>query len=102
MTFLQLSREREERNYYQLERDRLSTFWEVSTKQLEESRAECRVKDRELEEAEERHQVQQQQQQQQQKQFKTFCFSLGFRIHTFTSHITLVIVFSLPLHLNFC
>ena len=53
----QLSREREERNYYQLERDRLSTFWEVSNKQLEECRAECRVKDRELEEAEERHQV---------------------------------------------
>jgi hypothetical protein len=53
----QLSREREERNYYQLERDRLSTFWEVSNKQLDECRAECRVKDRELEEAEERHQV---------------------------------------------
>jgi hypothetical protein len=54
---LQLGREREERNYYQLERDRLSTFWDVATKQLEESRAECRVKDRELEETEERHQM---------------------------------------------
>ena len=53
----QLGREREERNYYQLERDRLSTFWDVATKQLEESRAECRVKDRELEETEERHQM---------------------------------------------
>lgn len=54
---LQLEREREERNYYQLERDRLSTFWDVAAKQLEESRAECRVKDRELEETEERHQM---------------------------------------------
>ena len=54
---LKLGREREERNYYQLERDRLSTFWDVATKQLEESRAECRVKDRELEETEERHQM---------------------------------------------
>ena len=53
----QLGREREERNYYQLERDRLSTFWDVATKQLDESRAECRVKDRELEETEERHQM---------------------------------------------
>lgn len=52
-----MSREREERNYYQLERDRLSTFWDVATKQLDESRAECRVKDRELEETEERHQM---------------------------------------------
>ena len=40
----QLGREREERNYYQLERDRLSTFWDVAQKQLDESRAECRVK----------------------------------------------------------
>ena len=42
----ELGREREERNYYQLERDRLSTFWDVAQKQLDESRAECRVKDR--------------------------------------------------------
>ncbi len=53
----QLHREREERNYYQLERDRLSTFWEGTKRQLEEGRAEARVKDRELEEAEERHQT---------------------------------------------
>ena len=55
--FLQLQREREERNYYQLERDRLSVFWDVTKKQLEECRTEARVKDRDLEEAEERHQT---------------------------------------------
>ena len=53
----ELAREREERNYYQVERDRLTTFWEVGKKQLEECRSEARVKDRELEEAEERHQT---------------------------------------------
>ena len=31
------------------------TFWEVTRKELEETRAEVRVKDRELEESEERH-----------------------------------------------
>ena len=46
-----------ERNYYQLERDRLSTFWDVAQKQLDETRAEARVKDRELEEIEERYQM---------------------------------------------
>ena len=55
--FEQLHREREERNFYQLERDRLTTFWEVAKKQLEECRSEARVKDRELEESEERHQT---------------------------------------------
>jgi growth arrest-specific protein 8 len=52
-----LQKEREERNYCQLERDRLTTFWEVGKLQLEECRAETRVKERELEEAEERHQT---------------------------------------------
>ena len=54
---MQLNREREERNYYQVERDRLTTFWEVAKKQLEECRAEARGKDRDLEESEERHQT---------------------------------------------
>ena len=51
----ELQRERDERNFYQLERDRIDTFWEVTRKELEETRAEVRVKDRELEESEERH-----------------------------------------------
>jgi len=53
----ELDREREERNYFQLERDKVNTFWEITKRQLEESRAELRNKDREMEEAEERHQV---------------------------------------------
>lgn len=53
----ELEREREERNYFQLERDKVHTFWELTRRQLEEKRAELRNKDREAEEAEERHQV---------------------------------------------
>lgn len=53
----ELEREREERNYFQLERDKVHTFWELTRRQLEEKRAELRNKDREMEEAEERHQV---------------------------------------------
>ncbi len=53
----ELDREREERNYFQLERDKVNTFWEITKKQLEEKKAELRNRDREMEEAEERHQV---------------------------------------------
>ncbi|KAJ8041751.1 Dynein regulatory complex subunit 4 [Holothuria leucospilota] len=53
----ELDREREERNYFQLERDKVNTFWEITKRQLEEGRAELRNKDREMEDAEERHQV---------------------------------------------
>ncbi|KFP25441.1 Growth arrest-specific protein 8, partial [Colius striatus] len=53
----ELDREREERNYFQLERDKIHGFWEVTRRLLEEKRAELRCKDREMEEAEERHQV---------------------------------------------
>jgi hypothetical protein len=38
----ELEREREERNFFQLERDKLRTFWEITKQQLEESRAELR------------------------------------------------------------
>ena len=55
--FLQLDREREERNFFQLERDKIHTFWEITRRQLEERKAELRNKDREMEESEERHQV---------------------------------------------
>ena len=44
--------EREERNYFQLERDKINTFWEISKKELEDRKAELRNKDRELEELE--------------------------------------------------
>ena len=50
-------KEMEERNYFQLERDKINTFWEITKKELEEKKAELRNKDREMEEMEERHQV---------------------------------------------
>jgi len=53
----ELDREREERNYFQLERDKVNTFWEITKRQLEEKKAELRNKDREMEDSEERHQV---------------------------------------------
>merc|ERR1711959_146428 len=53
----ELEREREERNYFQLERDKVSTFWEIPRRQLDNSKASLRNKDREMEDAEERHQV---------------------------------------------
>ncbi|XP_059940261.1 dynein regulatory complex subunit 4-like isoform X2 [Mesoplodon densirostris] len=53
----ELDRERAERNFFQLERDKMHTFWEITRRQLEEKKAELRNKDREMEEAAERHQV---------------------------------------------
>ena len=53
----ELDHEREERNYFQLERDKINTFWEITKKEIEDRRAELRNKDREMEELEERHQV---------------------------------------------
>ncbi|KAH8858047.1 Dynein regulatory complex subunit 4 [Schistosoma japonicum] len=53
----ELEREREERNYFQLERDKVNTFWEISKQQLEDRSAELRNKEREMEESEERHQL---------------------------------------------
>lgn len=53
----ELDREREERNYFQLERDKIHTFWEITKRQLEEKKADLRNRDREMEEAEESHQT---------------------------------------------
>ena len=53
----ELDREREERNYFQLERDKVNTFWEITKRQLEERKANLRNVEREMEESEERHQV---------------------------------------------
>ena len=53
----EMEREREERNYFQLERDKVNTFWEITKRQLDETKAELRNKDREMEDMEERHQV---------------------------------------------
>lgn len=35
----ELEREREERNFFQLERDRLFTYWEITRQQLEENKS---------------------------------------------------------------
>lgn len=53
----ELDRERAERNYFQLERDKVNTFWEITKRQLEEKKANLRNVEREMEEAEERHQT---------------------------------------------
>lgn len=53
----ELDREREERNYFQLERDKIRTFWEITDRQLEEAKAERKNLDKDIEEDEGRHQV---------------------------------------------
>ncbi|XP_078128802.1 dynein regulatory complex subunit 4-like [Sander vitreus] len=53
----ELDREREERSYFQLERDKIQAFWEISKRSLEETQAELRNGHRERDEAEERHRV---------------------------------------------
>ncbi|KAM7424042.1 hypothetical protein PAMA_000415 [Pampus argenteus] len=53
----ELDREREERNYFQLERDKIHTFWEITERQLEEVKAERKNLDKEIEDDEGRHQV---------------------------------------------
>eukprot|EP00117_Sycon_ciliatum_P000196 scpid67620/ scgid6365/ Growth arrest-specific protein 8; Growth arrest-specific protein 11 len=53
----ELDREREERNFFLLERDKINEFWEISKDELAQTKAEVRLRDRQLEEAEERHQV---------------------------------------------
>lgn len=45
----ELEREREERNFFQIERDRLRTFWEITRKQYDDSQAIIRNKEREVE-----------------------------------------------------
>ncbi|XP_066141629.1 dynein regulatory complex subunit 4-like isoform X2 [Euwallacea fornicatus] len=48
-------REREERNFFQMERDKLRTFWEITRIELEESRSKLRNKDRQIEESAEKN-----------------------------------------------
>ncbi|XP_055912077.1 dynein regulatory complex subunit 4 [Eupeodes corollae] len=50
----EMEREREERNFFQLERDKIRTFWEIAREQLEEARAQIHNKDREVQEAQEK------------------------------------------------
>ena len=53
----ELQREREERNYFQLERDRVTSFWNMTKKELETVNKELHNKDREIEDQDERHNV---------------------------------------------
>lgn len=39
----EMDREREERNYFQLERDKIRTFWEITRQQLGESASQSTV-----------------------------------------------------------
>ncbi|KFW84027.1 Growth arrest-specific protein 8, partial [Manacus vitellinus] len=53
----ELDRERQERNSFQLECNRIQSCWDITRRELEEKKAELRSRDQEMEEAEERHQV---------------------------------------------
>lgn len=53
----ELKLEKEERNFFQQERDRINTFWEITKQELDRQKAELLNKDREIEEIEEKHQV---------------------------------------------
>ncbi|KAF5279528.1 hypothetical protein FQR65_LT03350 [Abscondita terminalis] len=48
-------REREERNFFQIERDKLRNFWEITKTELEEVKAKLRNKDRLVEEVDEKN-----------------------------------------------
>lgn len=50
-------KEAEDRNYAQLERDKIDDFWQITKAELDEHKALLRVKDRTLEELEEQHRV---------------------------------------------
>nr|XP_057945786.1 dynein regulatory complex subunit 4 [Doryrhamphus excisus] len=53
----ELDTEREERNYFQLERDKIHSFWDVTKKHLEEAVAQLRNIEKKIEEDEGRHLV---------------------------------------------
>ncbi|XP_061729626.1 dynein regulatory complex subunit 4 [Cydia pomonella] len=53
----ELDKEREERNLFQLERDKIRTFWEITRQQLDEARAELRNRERVTEETQEENEA---------------------------------------------
>ncbi|XP_068174489.1 dynein regulatory complex subunit 4 isoform X2 [Antennarius striatus] len=53
----ELDREREERNYFQLEKDKIHTFWKITERQLEVLQAEQKKLDKDIEDDEGRYQV---------------------------------------------
>ncbi|CAH1106674.1 unnamed protein product [Psylliodes chrysocephalus] len=48
-------REREERNYFQTERDKFRTYWEITRSELETTKAALQNRNRQLEEADEKN-----------------------------------------------
>lgn len=53
----ELDREREERNYFQLERDKVQAFWDITRRKLKEATAGLQNLDKDLEETEIKLQV---------------------------------------------
>ncbi|XP_065213967.1 dynein regulatory complex subunit 4 [Planococcus citri] len=53
----ELEREREERHFFQLERDKIRTFWEIARQQLQEYRSNLRNRDKQLENLEAGHEI---------------------------------------------
>uniref|UniRef100_A0A8C6WWL7 Dynein regulatory complex subunit 4 n=1 Tax=Neogobius melanostomus TaxID=47308 RepID=A0A8C6WWL7_9GOBI len=53
----ELDREREERNYFQLERDKVQAFWDITQRKLKEATAELKSMDKNLEETDMKLQV---------------------------------------------
>lgn len=53
----ELDKERKERNYFQVERDKIQAFWDTCEKTLEDTQDDLRKICRETQEAEERHQA---------------------------------------------
>ncbi|XP_037104333.1 dynein regulatory complex subunit 4-like [Syngnathus acus] len=53
----ELEREREERTFFQLERDKIQSSWEVSKRLLEETRAQLGTRSREKDDADRRHRI---------------------------------------------
>ena len=53
----ELEREREERSFFQLERDKVQALWETCRRDVEQVKDELRHRHREREEAQQRHRV---------------------------------------------
>lgn len=53
----ELNRERDERNYFQLERDEITSYWKITERELEVAKAELRKLDKDIEDDEERHRL---------------------------------------------
>lgn len=53
----ELDREREERNYFQLERDKIHSFWEITVRKQKEVDSELQKVEKDAEENEARHQL---------------------------------------------